>query len=541
MTARNDRRYIAAPDRLPRAQDDTGSMAMLMMVVLVALTLSALLIPMIITQDRSTRFTTSRVQDLDAAQAGIDVAVGAIRGAIAATGGGDSAKLPCGPLTGTVAVDPSNPAKYGPANYTVTIEYFTFDPVAEPTITTKNMACLAGYGTYDVGAASGRSTPSYARVTAIGKDGATVSGSDAARTLSSTYALRIGGVEVLYGPTGSTPLCMDAGSATPSATDSVVMKTCSSPAPARQVFVYRRDLTIQLPASISATNPNGLCLARPVNAGDPIVFKACVPFGTNPSYTQQWSYNSYGAYRASLSTSQADGTLAPLCMNVAAQTLPQTVTLASCNYTNSDPKQTWPVSAMVGAGGATQPQWVNSKEFGQCLNVTPRDPTIDHLIDYPCAQNPYAPKVLWNEKFSAPAIPTGQTSVTGSLSTVDTDTGPNSGKTFCLTSPGVSGGYVTVGGTGPSGTRVANACTPGTPTDPQKWTIYGGDKSLLYSKRYTIQDSTSPVPLCLGLGAPYPSETPSSIVVVTCTGATDQKWNANSTLSPSALQNTKEN
>ena len=76
-------------------------MAILLMVVIVGMMLSALLVPTIITQVRATRFDTTRVQALGAAQSGIDVALGLIRAS--ETGGiGDSGKLPCGPLSGVV-------------------------------------------------------------------------------------------------------------------------------------------------------------------------------------------------------------------------------------------------------------------------------------------------------------------------------------------------------------------------------------------------------------------------------------------------------
>ena len=62
--------------------DERGSMAILLMVVLVGLMLSALLVPMIITQSRNTRFDSTRLQALNAAQSGIDVTLGAIRASV---------------------------------------------------------------------------------------------------------------------------------------------------------------------------------------------------------------------------------------------------------------------------------------------------------------------------------------------------------------------------------------------------------------------------------------------------------------------------
>ena len=89
-------------DRLPDRGDDRGSMPMLLMVMIVGMVLGALLVPMIITQDRTTRFDTTRVHALGAAHAGLDLALGQIRAAVDSGGIGDSSKLPCGPLSGTV-------------------------------------------------------------------------------------------------------------------------------------------------------------------------------------------------------------------------------------------------------------------------------------------------------------------------------------------------------------------------------------------------------------------------------------------------------
>ena len=177
------------PTRVGRLSNERGSMAILMMVVLVGMMLSALLVPMIITQDRSTRFDMTRVQALDAAQSGIDVTLGVLRASVT-NGIGDSSKLPCGPLSGTVN---SNSV----AAYSVTIEYFTFDPLIEPYPTTRAMNCVAGYGTFDT--ASGATTPGFGRFTSTGTVGTATNGSTAGRTLSATYGFRTSNVNILGG------------------------------------------------------------------------------------------------------------------------------------------------------------------------------------------------------------------------------------------------------------------------------------------------------------------------------------------------------
>jgi Ricin-type beta-trefoil lectin domain len=506
-------------------RDDEGSMSLLLMVVVVGLALSALLVPMVISQNRSTRFDNTRVQSLGAAQAGIDVALGLIRGANSVdTKGasyGDSTKLPCGPLSG-IATGP------GAAAYSVKIEYFTFDPIREPDASKRSMNCVAGYGVYDPTAAV--YTPGFARITSTGTVGTAVNGSSAGRTLVTTYVFKttnttIVGGSIQISPTNSTVLCMDAGSATAPAATAVVLRTCStsSPPSAQQSFTYRTDLTLQLMSSVNAINPNGLCLApsaTPPAATNAIQLAQCGALG-QPPYQQQWSYSDAGKYQASVATSKADGVLPDLCISATGQSVGVPLMLMACGSSAQ-----WIPSPSVGPGGAALPQWVNSGEAGRCLDVTNGDVNSTYLIDYPCKQNPNPNAVSSNQKFYAPAIGAGQTSVTGQIYTTVTAGGTK----YCLTSPGTNIGRVTLG---PTGTGGVQACGSGGAT--QTWTIYGGDKSLAQANKYTVVDNTG---LCLGLDST--SSGWSVIDVETCTGAADQKWNVGPNVVTPALQNTRE-
>ena len=486
-------------------------MAILLMVMLVGLVLSALLVPMIITQDRTTRFDSTRVQALDAAQSGVDVALGAIRSSTI-NAIGDSRNLPCGTLSGFVNGSSA-------ATYSVVIEYFTSDPGTDPTQTPTPMKCVAGYGTFD--SVTSRTTPGFARFTSTGTVGAATNGSTAGRTITATYTFRTSNVNILGGVVqiSGSSLCMDVGSPTAPAGTAVTLQPCSttSPPAPQQVFSYRTDLTLQLTASVAAANPNGLCLnssATPAVSGNAIQLSQCGPLGTPAPYTQQWSYNDNGQYQAALSTSAANGTLAGLCLMVAGQSAGQPVNLSNCSGAAN-----WIPSPSVGPGAAALPQWVNYNEFGRCMDVTNQDPNHYFLIDYPCKQNPYPGALTWNQLFQAPPIPTNQASVTGPISTKDTA----NGLTYCLTSPVSNGSYVTVA-----------ACTGGT---TQLWTIYNGDKSLNYSTKYTIVSGG----LCLGLSAPNAEIIAwSTIDVETCTGTTDQKWNAVPNILNSTLKNIRE-
>lgn len=492
-----------------RAADDRGSMSVLLLVVLVGMMFGALLVPMVITSSRTTTFDKTRVQALDAAQAGIDVTLGAIRGGVT-NGIGDSSKLPCGPGSGTV-----NGASV--ASYAVVVEYFVEDPQTEPYPSGKAMKCVAGYGTFDP--VSGMTTPGFARITATGTVGVPTNGSSGARTLVTTYVFRnsnaniLGGVLQIDG-TGAAALCLDAGSATPAAGTTMVLQPCSAttpPAP-RQVFAYRTDLTLQLVSSITAGNPNGLCLTparTPAVAGDAVTLALCGPLGTPAAYTQQWSYNDNGQYQAAQADSTTTGTLPNLCLNVGVAAAGQSAVVGGCG-------SGWIPSASVGPGAAALPQWVNFSEFGRCLDVTGQNTDTAFLIDYPCKQNPKPGAKTWNQLFNAPSL-AGVISATGQITT-------SVGQQYCLTSPGTTGGYVTV-----------RTCVTGNPQ--QSWTIYGGNTALTYSTKYTIVNGS----LCLGLGSPSPTLTAwSTIVVKACTGGTDQKWNVEANKLNPTVKNTYE-
>ena len=503
-----------------RRSDETGSMAMYLTLAIVGMAIAALLVPMLVTQSRTTRLDTTRVHAVDAAQAGIDVMIGRIRAAD--TGGvGDTTLLPCEPLQGGVN-------SVGDAEYVVNVDYYMEDPVAEPTAA--KMRCVEGYGTYDPD--SNSFTPAYARVTAKGTDGAPFAGGTGGRTLSATYVFLtsnkniVGGRMRIY-PASSTvaELCMDAASDTPSAGTIVRLQGCTSPLEERQVWAYRSDLTIQLLSSITGTYQEGLCLTgtAPPTSGSSITLQACKPLGS-PTYNQQWSFNDNGAYQASLTNSKNDGILSPLCIAAPSQTAGTVLALATCDNNTSSPVMAWIPAPSVGAGAAEAPQLVNFYEFGRCLDGSGQNPDSIHLIDYPCKQNPSPTAVAWNQKFTLPAIPADAVSAVGAVYTT------RSGIRYCLTSPGALNAYVRVTPCSSSGS--------GSTSPNQTWTVYNGDSSLPYSRKFTIVDSGG---RCLGLNSPSASWPQwSSIDVERCTGATEHKWNADQNLTRASIQDLDE-
>lgn len=525
--------------RLPDPSDDRGSLAMALLVVIVGALLGALMLPMMLTQAQSTRFDTTRVQSLNAAQAGVDVVLGQIRASTTtdAQGNtwGNAATLPCitqsNPLTGAVA-------SAGGAQYAVWLTYYASDPtVAGAT----PMNCVSGYGTYDPGTKT--ATPRYAVINSTGSDGTAVNGTSRGRTIITTYVFQtddtdVPGGEIELFPSSSTPYCMDAGLAVPVVGAVVRLKQCSTttPAAAQQVFAYRSDLSIQLVSSVTSSNPTGLCLdtspTTHATSGVAMVLNKCAV--ADPAkcatitacspWNQQWSIDD----NAHLEGARSDQTdIDGFCVDAPLQVSGTPLVLASCAGGTTDTAQTWVPAPTAGAGmaGASNSQLVNYAHFANCLDVTGQDPTSPYLILYTCKQNPNPGKVAWNQKFTpAPALAVGPTKVL--LKTVA------NGTTYCLTSPLSNGGYV----------KVTTPC-PASPIGAYAWTVSqaedGQGNDLPYSQKYTIVDSGG---YCLGPGPTTDLLNGQYLkaVVTPCSGSTAQKWNASASLDASRLIDTHE-
>lgn len=506
-------------------------MAMVFLVIIVGVALGGLLLPVIITQTRSTTFDSTRIRSLDAAQAGIDMVVGQIRSTSGGGTYGDPGALPCGPIAGTVTGTT-------PGSYTTTVAYYKIDPIANPGA--PKMICAPNYGPYDP--ATNTRTPKFALITSSGVAGAAGNGGSAGRTLVTTYVFKTddtnvsGGVIRIFPDSSGKQYCMDAGS-NPAVGSNILLQVCSTanPPAAQQVFAYRSDLSIQLVSSAAGGNV-GLCLwaATPHAAGNQMKLATCAPLGS-AGYAQQWSVND-NAHLQGANTTQTG--LDGYCINVAAQSPGQQLTLQGCTGSTTSTTQTWVPDPRAGAGmaGAQYKQLVNFLKFGNCLDVTGQNTGAAYLILYTCKQNPNPTSVTWNQIFTpTPALGTAPTLT--ELITAGSDN-----KKYCLRSPFTVGGYVTV---------TTSGCTgkPTTDNTNLRWTVYqvkdtsGAD--LSYDLKYTIKDSSGPLGspgLCLGLGASndlhdgqYPK-----VVVTTCDGSTSQKWNADPSLSDFGLQNTSE-
>ncbi len=561
--------------RLPRRDDETGSMPMLMLVIVATLALGGLMLSMVLNQTSTTRFVETRVHALHAAQTGIDIVLGQIRDATQTdpnTGvtTGDDSQLPCGPWSGSAA-------NTGTMQYSSSITYYN----AMPLTSANKMTCTSA-GPYFAGSPPIR-TPHFAVIHSTGTDGSGNS-SSVGRTIETTYIFKtndmnIAGGTIMIYPAGSAHFCMDA-SATPTVGTPVLVQPCSTTTPpnAAQVWAYRQDLSIELVSTAALTTP--LCLdtgALPTShaAGNQILLEPCkvsdvtqwcgagvtpaqyaaansgqacvaqpmCPAGTTPAafaanppaagetcqvspWNQEWSVNNSAHLEGSKTDrSDTDG----YCINDSAQTAGTALSLAACTINNiTDTAQTWVPSPTTGAGmaGAGNQQLVNYQHFATCLDVKGQNVNTPFLQLYTCKQNPDPTKVLWNQRFTpSPAL--GKTPTTVLLKVTNTVTAT----TYCLKSPLTAAGY-----------PILAAC-PSTATGNTAgfaWTVY--PTVAAYADRYTIKDSSGPPGLCLssGLNSDLTDTGYYKVIVTGCTGGTEQKWNALPSGLDAALTNTHE-
>lgn len=553
------RRSSTPRPRRPRfalLRDDRGSMTMLMLVILIGMSFGALLIPMVIGQNQTTRYDDSRVHSLHAAQAGFDVALGLIRSATPDGKIGDTTKLPCGPLSGAV----NDAVNGGNGYYTVSIEYYVSDPASHLTDSAADsdwraankMLCAKSFGPYRP--ATNVYTPSFALLASTGDDGAVLKGGSAGRMLRTTYVFKTtntnisGGIIRIFPDSSGVQYCMDAG-ATPAVGTPVTIKACDLISKA-QGWSYNADLSIQLVSSVADVTMvgnaqgNGLCLDSPGAhaANNAIVLGWCAAqvrgtdlqmHNINAPWNQQWSSDDNAHLRGAKPDKSDTDTF---CINVAAQASAQALTLQACAGFVTDIKQTWVPQPTVGSGAAAAPdpvpagylasqhQLVNFLQFGRCLDVTGMDVTQPYMIAYSCKQNPNPAAVSWNQKWGYNGSGEWVTFKDGKSSTP-----------YCLTRQGtsvVSGSYVNL-----------VAC-PTVATDNVKWrnnlTQDGSGNELPYANKYTVTDPSGAYCLSLSPSSDLLNGQYYKTTVETCNGTPEQKWNALPNAQIPVVQNTIE-
>jgi hypothetical protein len=478
---------VPVPHRSPGS--DTGSIVMALLFVLVGLSLTAVMTPMVVVQITGTRVDMARVHSLHAAQTGIDVALGQIRAATDPNSGlGIPTKLPCGPFSGQVNTGSS-------PTYQVTISYVATDPQGR-WATTSPMTCPPA------------TTPAYAILLADGVDGSATRSLRATYTFASTNSHLVGGPIHVFIVSGKPDLCLDAGSSNPPLGTQVWVRPCTAGGSPQQSFGYYTDLSLVLVPSKTTYPPNGLCIdagAAQVS-GAAVTLKNC---SATAPYYQRWGFTD----NANFSGTKSDMTGTNLCIDVTTADQASPLVLGSCNHVN-DRIGVFSPESSVGAGAAGMPivdslgtwrQLVNFQQFGRCLDVPYFDVTSAFLIAWPCKQG--VGNVGTNQKWSLPASGHGQIRVYDGTSAY-----------YCVKSPG------TIGTTAyPNLTP----CSTATGTNTQ-WTVVGNSTGN-WNTDYWLVDSSGK---CLAakdeslgdyLGPGYHI---SKMIMAVCSSNALQKWNA---------------
>lgn len=505
------------PRGRPRgAQDprDRGSLPLTLLVIGVCMAMSAALTPLVIDQITTSRRLIWRADALQAAQAGLDVALGHLRAAVDADGEGALEDLPPCVLTGTADTV---------ARYRVTITYTGYSAGVDP----------AGL---EPQSCPPTKVPVTALLTAVGGSANAASlepGSAGTRAIDATYTFRTnnenipGGAIRLAEPTIN-PLCMDAGpDASPDAGTTVKMQLCKAGGSSGQRFAYTPDLNLKLVGSETGTAAAGMCLDAPLPraAGDLVTLQPCLQRVPR----QQWSLDDGSNFRGTT----ADGVqLDSLCLNLSPpRTAGGIIVLGACGGGGYN-ERIFGLAANVGAGmaSAATGQLVNYEQFGRCLDVPYHDPTQPYMILWYCKQAPDG-NVSWNQEWALPPITTSAgNAVAERIRTAGTD---NPG--YCLRSPGspAADRYVTM----------SSCAADGELADPAlKWTVYGdtGD----YTTSYRIEDSYGYCLTPTDLAVPMPDihgPGTAKAKVAVCTGSELQKWNAPANLNePLAVTNVRE-
>ncbi len=487
-----------------RGDDGIAMMLALLMIVMVG-TLTVAIGAVVVGQVGPSQSERKLTRTVNASEAGFDAALNRIRAAtkvVATAKGsetvGDITKLPCGPITGQVSNNT------GGLTYSVDIVYYAGKP-----LTTANvLACNGMAGTAAV--------PAFATLTSKGA-GVDVPGLAAGagnRTLRTIYDFKTtnanvaGGLIHLYNQ--DTPLCMQVkAKGNPAGKDDkLTLATCDRTNPG-QIWSYTPDLLLQIVGT-------DLCLEAESKKNMHITLQPCAP--TNPE--QKWSFNDVGRFEG-----DTNGNTNGFCFTSKddpAVDGSEMLMQQECGG-GYDHVHTLSPEAKVGAGAAGESvgNLVNYRYFGRCLDVTNQNVDAAWLIGYPCKQRPDPKYLTWNQVF------------TYNTTTKQYSTAPGN-TTYCLQ----AGNNSTPPG---SMTRVLTVvCNVG--QTYQRWTPTKDTGS--YASSYNIKSENG---LCLTLGdgpgvgvaGEYLNQW-GMIIVQTCNGSLEQKWNAPAGTIDAKLSDTRE-
>ncbi|KUL21841.1 ricin-type beta-trefoil lectin domain protein [Actinoplanes awajinensis] len=482
-----------------RRRDDEGSLPMAMLVITVVMSLSAIMVPIVLRQIKSTQNLAERNTALNAAQAGLDMMMARVRAAA------DPDKLdgylenlpPCS-LVGDAGVSDAGTK----LTYAVTLVYRDQDGKDLTTCPTTDV-------------------PATAVVTSVGGDGSVK------RTLTATYVFstsntNIPGGQIRISSSTLGNQCMDSGSSkAPVSGSAVLMAPCDGSS--RQQFGYTPDLYLKLINSDTTGASDGMCLyaGDTHKSGNALVFQPCPTVRTT---TFQWSLDGNSVFHSTSTASKAEsGT----CVNVTSpgSTTTRSVTLGSCSAgaTTSIFRSATGVGA--GMAGDSTNQLVNYAQFSRCLDVTGKSMSATYMIAWFCKQDPGG-VVDFNQQWVHPTPVFPAVTATGPIIVNNTNATSNSkngtaANNYCLKTPGTatSTSWVTVVNCTTAAVQAQQALT---------WTVYHdtGD----YGTSYRIKDykgyCLQPTDQASGVANDFHGDGTSKVKVAVCNKSELQKWNA---------------
>ncbi|MFF1529289.1 ricin-type beta-trefoil lectin domain protein [Cellulomonas sp. NPDC058312] len=481
-------------------RDSGVAMMSSILLVLIMASLSMVVLALVMAQTRPTEFARKNTRTIFAAEAGVEAALSRIRsagGAADFTGAvyGDLTQLPC-TLSGTVA------DATGELRYSVQVRYYKDDPAGQSATwlaNNKMTGCRPA------------TQPAYAYISAQGFSETTprLSADEADRSLSSVYQFNTTNSNINGGRiyTFGDQYCLRADNTTVGSTITYVPKDQCGADDDRELWVYDADYKLKLSVS---TLPGGkaLCIGGDPRSGSvQAKLQECT---TDASRWQQlWSWDTGARWRGENdSITDYSGS----CL-FAGTTNSGAINGAKLHIGSCASDQAWgsfnPDPA-VGAGGAKYEtiQIVNYLEFGRCFDVTDQTVGSAFMIVYPCKQDPTGgSKLNWNHKWYYSEPPVGQSVLENQRISVRVDN--NTSKTYCLQAPGAGGTYVTL----------TSSCSTTAPA--QQWDRYQNTGNSANS--YTFVDYLG---RCVGLSDDKYKSAWSKIVVTSCSGEADQKWNA---------------
>jgi len=492
--------------------------------------------------------TTQRNDALEAAEAALDAAIGAIRtsasGQVNVDGypQGVLKNLPCNATDGFTIGGSTGSG----SAYKATVTYIDdTNPQGQTYPASTLNQFLSQHGIACTGQGAPAEAPFYAVIQATGSDAASGPVAVPSRTIDETYTFQTtdqnipGGLiyDYLYAQQGpGFDLCLaDNNADGPQLGDHIYLETCALGSP-DQMWAYGTYDTIELTAT-EVSAPPGLCATSNTSAGT-VTLQTCLTSSDPNFYTQQWGVDDVGDLD-SVATGGGPGNPRE-CITQNWPALGNEVYLANASPNSTcdagfSSTQTWYPSAQAGAGdaGPNTEQYVNYDEFGRCMDVTNQNTSWQYLIDYMCKQFPDPSQLAWNQKFAINQVTYMVDGVPQSWEELITvHNGP-----YCLTSPDATPNLTE----GVHAWVTVTAC----PELGANNLVPAGDSNLLWnvndSTTYNVTDFYGN---CLetdvadqGYPAGAGGDNFSTLATQVCNGSTAEKWNAPAITTSTGIDN----